>query len=78
MEPEKAQADFLDLKAKYSGKKVKALEFEKRQMKQIDMFSDKEYDDNWGVELVDDLHSENLKTLARFSKYNENCTKKGL
>tara|TARA_B100000575_G_scaffold6603_1_gene4911 strand:+ start:9719 stop:13258 length:3540 start_codon:yes stop_codon:yes gene_type:complete len=67
MEPEKAQADYQDMIAKYSGKKVKALEFAKKADEAIDMFSDSaSADDNWGVSPGNEsLHSENLKTFRQ-------------
>ena len=67
MEPEKAQADYQDMMAKYSGKKVKALEFAKKADEAIDMFSDSaSADDNWGVSPGNEsLHSENLKTFRQ-------------
>ena len=67
MEPEKAQADYQDMMAKYSGKKVKALEFAKKADEAIDMFSDSaSADTNWGVEPGNEsLHSENMKTFRQ-------------
>ena len=67
MEPEKAQADYQDMIAKYSGKKVKALEFAKKADEAIDMFSNSaSADDNWGVSPgIESLHSENLKTFRQ-------------
>ena len=67
MEPEKAQADYQDMIAKYAGKKVKALEFAKKADEAIDMFSNSaSADDNWGVSPgIESLHSENLKTFRQ-------------
>ena len=67
MEPEKAQADYQDMIAKYAGKPVKALEFAKKADEAIDMFSNSaSADDNWGVSPgIESLHSENLKTFRQ-------------
>ena len=67
MEPEKAQADYQDMIAKYAGKKVKALEFAKKADEAIDMFSNSaSADDNWGVSPgIESLHSENMKTFRQ-------------